>query len=100
MLLFMHIMGLLIFLTAVFMLGFYIRIIVKGECVTGEVCGISNGHGSSGVHSCSIQVQFKKEKQYIKCSSLNHFDLIHFFVEFQLSRTDGAGLCVGRRIPD
>lgn len=82
--LFIRILGLLIFMMAVFMFGCIIRIIIKGECVTGEVCGIS--YSGPGASTYSIHVRFKKDKQYVESSSLNHFTLIPFFEKFQVSR--------------
>lgn len=82
--LFIRILGLLFFMMAVFMFGVSIRIMTKGERVIGEVCGIS--YSGPGASTYSIRVRFKKDKQYVECSSLNHFKLIPFFKKFQVSR--------------
>lgn len=60
-------LGLLCIMISFLLLGSYIRLLKKGRCVIGEICGIDNGtsYGQGGT-AHFIEVQFIEDGQDIK----------------------------------
>lgn len=84
---FFIILGLLSFIMAVFLFGFYIRTL-KNVNVIGEICGIDDNYSSyvPGVTVYHIVVQFNKNGVDKRLVALNRFIVIPFFERPKLSQ--------------
>lgn len=79
--------GSLFIALGLFMLVSYMRILTKGKCVIGEICGI-DFRGNYGARAAPyfIEVQFKEEGQDIKLLTVHNFCLVPFFEKYRLSK--------------
>lgn len=97
MLIFLIISGLMCISMGIFLLGGYIRLIKKGKCVIGKICGIEFvGNYGVGGTSYFIVVQFKEDGHDRELVTLNQFMLLPFFEKRKLSRLRKKH--IGRRV--
>lgn len=80
------IFGLLFCITAFFLLGSEIRVLIKGKRAIGKICELKGNCYTTNPGIFNIEVQFSEGGQDIRLVTLNSFCLTPYFRKFKLSR--------------